>query len=71
MTIELSRSVEEELRRFAASQGRDIGIIIEEAVREYLVAASITDLEPTEVAEAQAALLGELGEIPEWKGGRG
>jgi predicted transcriptional regulator len=71
MTIQLPRSMEEELRRFAASRGREIGVIIEEAVRDYLEAASITDLEPAEVAEAQAALLGELGEIPEWKGGRG
>ena len=34
--------------------------LVEEAVREYLESAAITDLEPTQVAEAQAALLGEL-----------
>ena len=34
--------------------------LVEEAVREYLESAAITDLEPTQVAEALAALLGEL-----------
>jgi len=69
MTIELSAHVEEELRDLASRQGRDIGVLLEEAVREYLEAAAITDLNAAEVAESQVALLGELRGVPEWKGG--
>jgi hypothetical protein len=41
--------------------------LVEEAVRQYLESAAITDLEPTQVAEAQAALLGELPDFSDWK----
>jgi predicted transcriptional regulator len=71
MTIQLPGSMEEELRMLATRQGRDVGVIVEEALREYLVAVAITDLDPAEVAEAQAALIGELQDVSEWKGGRG
>jgi predicted transcriptional regulator len=70
MTIELPPSMEEQLRDLAGRQGRDICVLVEEAVREYLEAAAITDLDSAEVAEAQVALVGELCEVPEWKGGR-
>jgi predicted transcriptional regulator len=69
MTIELSARVEEQLRDLALRQGRDIGVLLEEAVREYLEAAAITDLNAGEVAETQVVLLGELRGVPEWKGG--
>jgi hypothetical protein len=39
--------VEEQLRNLAAKQGRDVGMIVEEAVRQYLKSAAITDIEPT------------------------
>jgi len=67
MTIELAASVEEQLRDLASKQDRNIDVLVEEAVRDYLEAAAITDLDPAEVAEAQVALLGELDEIPAWK----
>lgn len=70
MTIELSRQVEKQLRDLAASQGREIGALVEDAVREYLEATAITDLDAAEVAETQVALAGELRDVPEWKGGR-
>ncbi len=65
MTVELTGTVEEQLRDLASRQGRNIGLLVEEAVRGYLEAAAITDLAPAEVAKAQSALMSELGEIPE------
>ncbi len=41
----------------------------EEAVRQYLEAAAITDVDASEVAEAQAALLAELPHVTAWKAG--
>jgi predicted transcriptional regulator len=70
MTIELKGSVEEQLRDLAGKQGRDIGLLVEEAVQDYLDAAAITDLDGSEVAETQVALIGELREVPDWNGGR-
>ncbi|MBI2182511.1 MAG: ribbon-helix-helix protein, CopG family [Deltaproteobacteria bacterium] len=67
MSIELPGSVEEQLRNLAAKQGRDVCALVEEAVRQYLEAAAITDLDATQVAETQAALLGELPHAPAWK----
>jgi predicted transcriptional regulator len=70
MTIELSASVEEELRALAVTQRRDMGEILEEAVHLYIEAAAITDLDAAEVAEAQVALVSELRGVEEWKDGR-
>lgn len=67
MSIELPGSVEEQLRTLAARQGRDVRALVEEAIRQYLEAAAITDLDENDVAEAQGALLGELPNIPNWK----
>ncbi|HEX9732407.1 MAG TPA: hypothetical protein VGG06_10520 [Thermoanaerobaculia bacterium] len=66
MTIELASSVEERLRDLASRQGRDVGVLVEEAVREYLEAMSITDVDSAEVAETQVALMAELSDVPEW-----
>jgi predicted DNA-binding protein len=41
-------SVEEQLRNLAAKQGRDVRTLVEEAVRQYLESAAITDLELTQ-----------------------
>ncbi len=71
MTIELPRSVEEPLRDLARRQDREVGALVEDAVRQYLEAAAITDLDSAEVAESQAALVGELSGIPAWKAGGG
>ena len=69
MSIELPGSVEEQLRSLAAKQGRDVRALVEEAIRQYLEATAITDVESNEVAETQAALLGELPRGPDWKAG--
>jgi hypothetical protein len=68
MTIELIGNVEEQLRDLAVRQGRDIGALVEEAVQEYIVTASITDLDDSEVADTQTELLDELRGIPGWTG---
>lgn len=70
MSIELSGSVEEHLRGLATKQGRDVHTLVEEAIRQYLESAAITDLEANDVAEAQVAMLGELPNIFEWKAGK-
>jgi len=70
MTIELPARVEEELRVLAVTQSRDMGEILEDAIRLYIEASAITDLGAAEVAETQVALVGELRGIEEWKDGR-
>ena len=69
MTVELPGTVEEELRALAMRQGRDIGRLIEDAIRDYLAASAITDVDDADIAEAQAKLIGELRGIPAWKDG--
>jgi predicted transcriptional regulator len=70
MSIELSGNIEEQLRGLAMKQGRDVRTLVEEAVRQYLESAAITDLEANDVAETQAKLLGELPHISEWQAGK-
>jgi predicted transcriptional regulator len=67
MSIELPVSIEEQLRNLAAKQGRDVRTLAEEAVRQYLESVAITDLDAAQVAETQAALLGELPDVSAWK----
>jgi hypothetical protein len=67
MNIDLPGVVEGRLRDLAKSQNRDIGELIEDAVRLYLEAAAITDVDPNQVAETQAKLLGELPPVPKWE----
>ena len=67
VSIDLSNSLEEQLRNLAAREGREISALVEDAIRQYLEAAAITDVEPSEVAEAQATLLRELPEVVVWK----
>ncbi len=67
MSIELPVSVEDELRSFASKQGRDVRELAKEAVQQYLASAAITDLESSEVAETQAALLSELPSVVGWE----
>jgi predicted transcriptional regulator len=67
MTIDLPSVVEEQLRDLAKKQNRDIAELIEDAIRQYLEAATITDLDPNQVAETQAKLLSELPPISKWE----
>ena len=67
MTIDLPIVVEEQLRDLAKRQNRDMAELIEDAVRQYLDAAAITDVDPNQVAETQAKLLTELPPISKWE----
>ena len=67
MTIDLPSVIEEQLRDLAKRQNRDIAELIEDAVRQYLETAAITDLDPNQVAETQAELLSELPLISKWE----
>ncbi len=60
MTVELSGTLEQNLRTLAASQGRDIGCLVEGASQEPLGAVAITDLDAEQLAETQVAPVGEL-----------
>jgi predicted transcriptional regulator len=67
MTIDLPSVVEEQLRDLTKRQNRDVAELIEDAIRQYLEAAAITDLDPNQVAETQAKLLSELPPISKWE----
>lgn len=67
MTIDLPSVVEQQLRDLAKKQNRNIAELIEDAVRQYLEAAAITDLDPKEVAETQTKLLSELPPLSKWE----
>lgn len=69
MSIELTGPEEAQLRELAAKTGRDVRLLAQEAVRQYLAFLAITDLDSGQVAEAQSALLTELPGIPDWKTG--
>lgn len=69
MTIELPGTIEEQLRTLAAKQGRDVHVLVEDAIRQYLEATAITDVEPGELTDTQNALLDELPRVPDWKAG--
>lgn len=69
MTIELPAAIEKQLRSLA-TQGRDVDAVGEDAVRQYLRALAITDLEPDDVAETQAKLVAELPAVSDWKAGK-
>jgi hypothetical protein len=60
MTVHLPASIAKELLDLALQQRRGVDQIVEEAVVQYLEAASITDVSGSEVAETQAALVGEM-----------
>jgi predicted transcriptional regulator len=69
MNIDLPGGVEDALRSLAEKQGRDVRALAEEAIRQYLISAAITDLDADDVAETQTALVGELPDMMEWKAG--
>jgi|GEM_PF-2373245 len=68
MTIELPADVEEQLQALAASQGRGVAAVVEEALLSYLEAAAITDLDAAEVSEGQMNLLAQAPfDYTEWQ----
>ena len=60
MLIDLTNDVEQQLRGLAEKQGRDLRVVLEDAVRQYVEAASITDLDEGDVGESQLGLAAEL-----------
>ena len=70
MTIELSRRIEDELRSLAEKEGRDVNVLVEDAVRQYVEAAAITDIDQAAVGETQMALTAELPPSSDWKAPR-
>jgi len=70
MTVDLSMPLEEELRRLAGASGKDVDVLVEEAVRQYLDGAAITDVSPDDVAATQTSLIGELARVPVWFDGQ-
>lgn len=67
MTIELSSAVEKQVRQLARKQRKAVRVIVEDAVRQYIEAASITDLDAQEIASTQEALIAELPAPAPWK----
>lgn len=63
MSIQISHDIEAQLRRLAQSRGRDVDALAQEAVEQYLIASSITDVTAEDIAQSQAKLSTEL---PEW-----
>ena len=60
MVIRIDDSVETELRRLATRLGRDVDDVAMEAIRTFILAESVVDLSPEELAQTQAALMQEL-----------
>jgi predicted transcriptional regulator len=69
MVIQVDDRIEQELRRLAGHQGRALADVVEAALRSYIDAEAITDVEPSDVAAAQMALLSELTDIAAPKAG--
>ena len=69
MVIQLGDQIEQELRRLAGHQGRALADVVEAALRCYIKAKAITDIESADIAATQLALLPELPEIDGAEGG--
>lgn len=68
MVIQVGDQIEQELRRLAGHQGPALADVVEAALRSYIEAEAITDIESADIAATQLALLSEL---PRDRGGRG
>jgi hypothetical protein len=69
MVIQVGDQIEQELRRLAGHQGLALADVVEAALRSYIEAEAITDIEATDIAATQLALLSELPEIEGAEGG--
>ena len=63
MVIQMDVHTEQELRRLAGRQGRALAEVVEAALRSYIEAEAITDVESADVAATQSALVSELTDI--------
>lgn len=69
MVIQVDDQIEQELRRIAGHQGRALADIVEAALRNYIEMEAITDIESSDLAATQLALVTELPEIEPASGG--
>ena len=65
MELVPSPSLIERLLALAQSRGVDAQRLLDEAVRQFVEGAAISDVSASEVAESQAAMLSEL-DLGEW-----
>ena len=63
MTVHLSDNLADALKRLAQEQGKGMDRVVEEAVKDYLTAAAITDISTDDLAATQASLLPELDRV--------
>lgn len=66
MTLEVPSTVEEELRKLAAQRGQEMHVVLEDAIRYYLQATSVTDVHGDDIAQTQMALATELQGVSPW-----
>ena len=60
MVIQMDVQTEQELRRLAGRQGRALAEVVEAALRSYIEAEAMTDIDSADVAATQNALVSEL-----------
>ena len=60
MVIQMDIHTEQELRRLAGRQGRALAEVVEAALRSYIEAEAMTDIDSADVAATQSALVSEL-----------
>ena len=60
MVIQMDVQTEQELRRLAGRQGRALAEVVEAALRSYIEAEAMTDIDSADVAATQSALVAEL-----------
>jgi predicted transcriptional regulator len=63
MTLNLSPAIEAELLALATLQKRDLKAVIAEALNDYILATSITDLSTAEIDEGQMKMLTDLDSL--------
>ena len=66
MIVELPLETEKQLQDLAAQQGRQVAVILEDALRRYIESLASSDLDSSAVGEGQMRLIPELPGLPAW-----
>ncbi len=66
MTIQLPANLENELRQLAQERRRDLQDLVQDAIRQFIDASAITDLDSVDVAQCQIELADELPAVEDW-----
>ncbi len=69
MALALSPTLVQRLQELARVRGVDAQRLLDDAVRQFVEAANISDLTPQEVARTQEAMLKEIG-LDNWEQGK-